>query len=727
MIVANTKQFDDAVAESARKTENIFKRLTKLEFQPKVAPVVTPGGAPGHANPLSAFGGKPKPDPYSAMRPPVAAGGQTRGDSLQAVYDLAARAKSVLNRVVWRPRVDAMGMTRDLTMGQRFSQRASAVPKGVAQFARYLRDVEINFAGAFDKGVAAVVRAGVAIKRTTTDGALMYRALSKPIYATFMVARGSLERVASTARAAFARVRATVSGVGGAVGGLLPGPYALIGLAASVGVSVFGFQQLAKAVTTGAIENQKFATSAGVSLRVLQTQAGVMRYVGGQAEDYVDGLKQIEQFKLSAQIGDYGTSDLMSRLGGDAERLLKSGEALNVVMDGVNDSIMEQGTGLRAAVLASHVYGENAAKMLRYMNMTKATREAIGGQVVGQGNVMPSSAITQLRLAELYVSRIQLMMEGIATKAVVAFAPFVLGLQHVIDDMLSGLNSDKMVADMVKFASVLISQIANIPTYFKMGTEYIVLAVGYMQGAIFAIEELMLRMSATAKLMARDVGGANEDTAKADGMQLQRRVPLTDANRASLPGFRGMVSDSNREIDALKKKLLDSGDIAKHVADIVSLASHMQPFFKALDIAEGLERFNKRLIEGAKETAKSVVTPYEELTTRLRELDMQLALPNNLSSQSYGRAVMKAFTEAESKLALPNIALPSLARKDSTEAVSAINRSEVEYRLKVADTPAVRQERILQQLLESQLRTEAYAKAAADAAQQRTTVKIPGG
>lgn len=720
MIVANTTQFDNGVEASAKKAESVFARLAKLQFQPKIAPVIVPvdDRPPGPYLPAPAPAyvkrGGPLAPPGQASK--VVTEGRPRGDSLVALIGVIDRVKAGFAQVGrLTPFTSAVKqyanfmsfLSRPVDLvGARvgFRNLLGEIAKMPRQVYAYARDVEINFAGMFDRGVNAAKRAATAVTASV-------RSVSRAqVYDAVRVRAAAVTtRVATTARSTATRVAA-----------FLPSPVAVgLGLAAAAGVSTYQVTALGHAVAGAAIENDRFAVSAKLNVVALQRQQFVMRELGGEAKDYVAALQAIEQLQVSARVGDYGTKDLTGRLGGDVNSMLQSGADLMKTMEGVNDAISSQGVGLRAAVLASHVYGENALAVLRYLTASKQVR----GDMGLSAPFMDTDQISYLRRAELAVTHLKMSAEGLATKLIVALTPFALMVLDVLEKLVSGVNGDKLVGVLVSIASHVTSFFMNLPVVMEMAQTAIERTVAQIMRGFDRLQEQMVRIQSVGVLATGDVTKSNELTAAADAMRVLREdasVPI-----AGRPWWRVMGEDANAAMDRLRGKLVSTQGVAVAIAARMTTAGATKPFFDIVDKFQGFLRVNERLISGAKATTAAAVQPYEALTARMRELNMQLALPDNLSKESYGRSNLKLLTDAESQLGVLDIRLPSPASRDSVDAVGAINRSEVEYRLKVADTPAVRMQRVLDQSYAVLLLIQAAAEKAADAAlQRRDTVGI---
>lgn len=758
-IVADARQFNSTVAGAGKLAESVFARMAKLEFIPGVK--------------MPRVG-------------PVKIGVEVdRGDSLQAVYDLLARVRDraaktgVALSTALNPRMpdtvrvrmidnrNSVGPVMPLTTVSRVSftklpdqgpgpfaprqQYASATPDSVKNRAFF----------PVDEGSGARFKARtLAVYKSVADGAKVFgllagHAMSHPnlggAKALGDAWKNSFDRIIPSARnlykmvsapltltwrvlgvpdAAIARVRdrlrqsvqGTVRSAGGTFNSLVPSPrYAVIGALASVGISTYQFHEYAEKVSRAAIETKKFATSAGSGTYELQQMQYALRYVGQDAKGAVEALKTIEQLQTASKIGDYATTDLLARLGGSAGKAVRTGTDIDVVMEAVNRSITAQGAGIRSAALATHVYGDNAERVLRFALLTQSTQDRLEENMLRGGNVVDPKSLALLQQMDLMVNRIGLSFEGIVTKAVIAFGPIALSTLELLHQGLAGFNTDKMLADVKGFVTQVAVFVLNIPLYFTIISDYLVVAFGRAGEALDRLSARFYRVQADANRLLGDTPKADLLDRRANEMEA---VVRPDAKFVDKPSYSQAADVSAANIKKVIAGLTTVNQLEAMIAARAKLALVQQMPYDLWDKMFGEARVNKPLIDGALQTAREVEQPFEKLKARLNALDLMRGIKDNMSDGTYGRAVLKAFTDTESGLQLTDIRLPGLARKDSTEAVSAINRSEVEYKMKIADTPAVRQQRILEQSYEVLLLIKEYAAKSADAAANRKTVSV---
>jgi len=390
-------------------------------------------------------------------------------------------------------------------------------------------------------------------------------------------------------------------------------------------------------------------------------------------------------------------------------------------MNAVNDAITAQGAGVRSVALAMHVYGDNAERVLRFALLTAKTKAELEDRMVKQGNIIGPDSISLLQQTELMVNRIGLAFEGVVTKAIIAFGPLVLSALEIGSQFLAGFQTDKMLADIRGFALSAAALILNLPSYFRIASDYIVLAIGRIGEAFDTLAIRMYRFQADLADILRN--GDVRDSSNKKANDLEAAIAPT-AKREVKPWYSRMADDAVSDISRVKDALITTDQLQSMIAGRTKLGLLQQVPYDLYEKMLGMMRSKKLLVDGALQTAREVEQPFEKLQARLRSLDLMKGIKDNMSMETYGRAVLKAFNEIESGLQLTDIRLPGLARKDSAEAVSAINRSEVEYKMKIADTPAVRQQRILEQSYEVLLLIKDYAAKSAEAAVNRKTVSV---
>ena len=691
-IVADARQFNSTIAASEKLATSTFARIAKLQFNP--------GGDSG------------RPGPYKVR--------VDTGDSLKAVTELFARIKA---------RAAAAGASVRGLFG-----RTPPVPYAPVQGAVAANALAVyKSLGSAAKVVGLTL--GHAISHPGIGGAREFRDAwadsfgkvvpsARTAYRALSVltapARGAVRAGAGLARGAVA----TGHEISREVSSFMPSPRtAALGMAAAVGVSAYNIETTAGRVAKAAIETRKFGVSAGVAAFELQAMGFALRYMGEDAAGAVEAYKALEQLQITSRSGGYGATDLMARLGGDAGRVLTTVDNLQDTFNAVNAAITAEGAGMRAVVLASHVYGDNAMRVLRYTLLTRNALADIDAKVAGQGNFIDPKTVVLLQQTDLLVGRIGMAFEGVVARAVAAFAPLALTGLEMLGNALGGLNAEKTMNDLKGFALEVVVFAANVPAYFSMASDYIVVGLGRVGAALDALSARMYRFQADAnKFLGADT---KSDALNAAADVLEKG--LTAATVAGgKPWYVDMADKAKESLDVTRASLTTAGQIQTLIGLRAKLAEAQQVPYDKLEELAGMKRRNQALIDGAVQTARDVEQPFEKLQARLSQLDLMRGLKGNMTDGTYGRAVLKAFTEVESALGTTDIRLPTMGQRDSSEAVSAINRSEVEYRLKVADTPAVRQQRVLDQSLEVLQQIKAYAQASAEAAQQRKTISLQG-
>lgn len=773
-IVADARQFNSTLTGAGKLAESIFARMAKLEFIPgvktvglkdrlfgkgpvKVGVVVDRGDslqafydlldkartrATGVGSALSRALNFRMPD---TIRVPMIDNRNSVGPvmPLKGSMPLTTVSKVSFTKLPdqgpgpFAPRQQYVSDTSDSVKnrvffpidegkGARFKQRTLAVYKSIGEGAKFVGLVighamsHPNLGGAKALGDAWKN----SFDRIIPSVRNLYKMVSAPLVLTWHVL-GLPDRAVAAVRDRARRVlQGATRSIGSAFSMFVPSPrYAVIGALASVGVSTYQLHEYVEKVSRAAIETKNFGLSAGASASDIQQMQYALRYMGQDAKGAVEALKTIEQLQVTSKIGDYATTDLLSRLGGDAGRMLRTGEDIDDVMKAVNASITAQGGGVRAVALAMHVYGDNAERVLRYALLTNKQRNVLGKQMTAQGNVIDPDTVSVLQQTELTVNRIGLSMEGIVARAVVAFAPAILNGLESLNFALASIDTDLLIERVKGFFFQTVAFVANIPSYFTMAADYIIMALGGISLALDLLSIRLYRLQADANKMMGDFTKSGTLNQKADALE------ATIKPGAPIDIKPEYMKDANRADASYKRTLAGLTTVAniqKMMEGNVGSSVLAQMSYDASTALMGLMRSKKLLIDGAMQTAREVEQPFEKLKARLNALDLMAGLGKDVMSPStYGRAVLKAFNEIESGMQLTDIRLPGLARKDSTEAVSAINRSEVEYRLKVADTPAVRQQRILEQSRDILLMIEKYAALSAEAAQQRKIVSLP--
>ncbi len=718
-IVADARQFNAVTDGVEKKSQSIFSRLSQMKFSP------------------------PKIDDMVGPRTPKQ---QRAADKANAPGDSYAAFRAGIVRTV----AAAMRLRDTLKMVARL-------------------------------GIAPVpVRRdpmGNVMPRSMAD---MYERYRRPVYITFRVVTAPVVAGMAVIKRALGGVRSAIGGVSSALSGFrLPymfGPLAVLG---ALGVSAYGFIEFSRAMIDANVETYKFATSAGTAVAGVDALGREFRYMGAEAGGAIKALKALESLQLDSTTKHFATNDMLGRLeaqsrpymgayqppeprmamtgglgspvaglgvptvqdyvqpGKDAVRYIRTGQDLVGTYNKVADALRNVETAHKAVALASHLFGANADNVLIHIMRNRAQRAEAnksangdrlmpdGGRSGGDGFLNAEKAIEGIRVAEVAAGRLRLAVDGVFTKFIEVGTPYALVAIEAIRTGLERLNSTTWASGLTTVVSTIAAGVLSLPASFKVLWQYMLWGMAEVD-LQFKRWQMDAKNTVADILDAMTIGPTTKKVAALRVDTSDMKAALDENPKAGEKRYQAVFDkqDAVNAIAALGKEFWSVDDIVKRLNATMAQSKMSLRGFDGTDLLLGIKRQYGALIDEMPKIAVEVEHPFEKLQNTLAKLDI-MKTTLGMSTQVFGRATMKAFSDLESALPLMDIRLPTLARKDSSEAVGAINRSEIEYRVKVADTPEKRQARLMEQanvLLEL---IKAAAERSANAAENRRMVALP--
>lgn len=454
---------------------------------------------------------------------------------------------------------------------------------------------------------------------------------------------------------------------------------------AAAGIAAIAFY--VNSIINARLETLRFARTVDESYQNVETLRRAMVETGQDASKYQAVLVKLSQFQSLAASGTFLSIQQLNKLGLAYSDI--AGKKPYELFELIASRISKLADANQQAAIAYGIFGDDAASILPILvNGSKALDDARNKVNLFGKSLTDDTGLTKLELIQKKADDLKYVFENVGLELAVRIAPYVL---QILDDIVNMGENTKMwlgILDNVHTAAKFI---------YKMFL-WIQLAIkGGQYGAANLLRGMVGTLSALG-LMDEKNKAINDDlikTLEKQGREIVRNIDNADVMNSSMEQWLNTTTKQAKEFDKLARA---NGTLALLVQ-------------------------NNPLYQKSNSIIESNMTAFEKFNTTISELDRMLN-DGLISWQVYGRAVSKAMEDIENANNLNNISLPSAFKKDSTEAISAVNRANIENDLRRRETPQQRLERIQQQSLQIEQEQLTFIKQVADAAKNRKVYTI---
>ncbi len=567
---------------------------------------------------------------------------QPEGDSLTAAKDLVRQAQKAwatfrrIREEMRNPKtyMNFGSLTEDfVSLRDRHAQRQNAADKALIVLGKAWLNTPINTWRNFYKMVTAPIRATVWLSTTA--------------------ARVALNAVRATA----ARIMSS-----------LVTPAVLSGMF-MLGLSVYQFERYTIGVANAAMEQDLFAAAIGSSSLAVRSFAGQMKALGEDAETVYRVLHAVESLKLASAFGDRAALAVYKDLGLLADKVSRD------PLTGFNTiavAIDRQESDLQKLAMAYRVFGADAAKAMKVVGKDPT---GAGGLGANSALAFDAKALASYHQAQQNLTQLGVRFDAFMGTVLNRFAPTLLVLFDAIDRAVSGIDFSTVFGDGVRAAGYLIQLFSNLPTYIR---------IAWNEMKVFGAEIMSFfnDVRGMALIVAGWMNSEGGAALSAEGWKV-----IGDSK------YKKMGDDAKARIAELEKTLTTGAQSLEIASALVAKAVAGQNTRDLWARYAGMLKMYEPLFAKGKQYAREATNPFETFKTDTRQLKWMLD-NKAIDKQTFGRTLNKMIGDAESNLNVVDLRLPTSARKDSAEAVSAVNRSDIEFRMKVAMTPIERLQRV---------------------------------
>lgn len=482
---------------------------------------------------------------------------------------------------------------------------------------------------------------------------------------------------------------------------------ALLAVLAALGVG-FAAHYIVK-VAGAAIETYKFSKTVGDTAANIFALQQAFRSVNVDADLVNSTIEDLGKTLQSGLSGDIAINDVFKRLRLDVGELanMKPTDAFAVIAEAIR-KIPDDAT--RGAI-AFQIFGDKAKDILPVIMLGQKGLSKAADEAKRMGMNLSQLQLAKIQEGKVAFEKLEAICTGLAMQFLAELAPALVTLIRLFEDMhgmggnLNGVFSvlkDVFISFAVSaYNTVLTTRIALL--YLKDGILGIGLAVTYV------IQEMFGMLAVAVKVVAPKLGNELLKIAK------------------KIVKMRGDVfSEIENDVDtanSLSNDIINEKDFKRKMRSVRDEWKNTQKDLQKTAKSQTSANLNSGLFDEAKNVIKETATPLEKYQSELTKLDRMLAT-GAISWSVYGRAVSKATNELEQALQTQSVQLPTVAKRDSSEAVSAVNKARLENDLKNKETPQQRIERLTKEGLAVQSRIEEHTKRMADAASKRVIVTM---
>ncbi len=501
------------------------------------------------------------------------------------------------------------------------------------------------------------------------------------------------------------KATAVMRGFSKAAASVVTGP--LLAIAAVLTAGVVAVAAFAKKALESAAAVTKLARSVNSSVAGLAALQYQIKSLGGNQEDAAKGLG-----KLNEVLGEFGPEGeqargMINRLGLSFEQLskLSSDKAFAAIAEKIGKI---EDPAQRAAA-ATAIFGDQAAALLPAL--TQGSKGLTAAQKAAEMLGLAMSDLDASRIEDAN-NKLGLMgdaVKGITAQFAVQLAPWILKTAEEISKLgVTGQSVGKVMATAFRYVAKAIAFVGEyVHKQWILNVSNIQIAFTAMvQKIAEGLRELMkLAAKLPDRLGGKMFGGLAEEADRIAGAAKETVNSLTQEALAAWDN-----SNYTEKVDAFFDNIVSGADAAGKAMESMNtkLANG------ALPIAQ---RFKKLFGGQANAVIQEVQTPLEKYQQKLAQIKAMFAA-NAISADQFARATAKAVEELDKAHGLSEVKLPGGLKRESSEAMSAINQQDAFLNLKLRETPQQRIERIQQQSLEIEKQQLEYAKRIAAAVGQ---------
>jgi hypothetical protein len=477
-------------------------------------------------------------------------------------------------------------------------------------------------------------------------------------------------------------------------------------------VGIFAAGAYVKGIVDAKLETLRFSRMINDSVGGIDTMKTAIRNIGGDTNAAQSGLGKLVKTLADATTGGAFASDTFKRLGLDARELSKlpPSEAFWIIAKQL--STIED-AGQRAA-MAAQIFGDDAAALLPILSQGSDALAGAEAEMKKFGGAANDVALTKLELANIEFEKMYAGIQNSVVLLASEFAPVILAIlgdtkQWVgwITDAVGWFKSLGKAAYYV-YAGVnnIYQGMRLLFTTFKAGVQGVTLFV------VMALQKLSEAMGQLPGAIGAHFRGVSENLKQtADNV----RSHLADTKKDFFDRANDKVIDMY-SIDQMFDNLAKSTDAA---------ANNQKKLATAGGAVAKVFALQNKYVDRAKSIFEENQNPLEKFNSQMMELDTLLDA-GAISWDTYGRAVAKAAKDLEAANSLGNVSLAAGERRDSSGAVSAINKAKMENEMRNKEKPAERLERLQKQSIDLAKDQLEYTKRIAEAGQNRKVYTIPG-
>lgn len=498
---------------------------------------------------------------------------------------------------------------------------------------------------------------------------------------------------------------------------------ALLAVAAAVGLGMaakFVYQ-----VVVSTLETQKLAKQLGSTTTALMGFQFAAKGVGVDVDTANQAISELVGLIAKANSGDIAALDIFKRLGLSVAELSKltPTEAFGKVADAINGF----GTASQRAAVLTQLFGDKASSLAPLIAKGSQGLESAAAKARKLGLAISDVKLDQMRQGKIAFEQLGEALNGIALMAAAELAPTIIAIVNAIS---RGVNESQdmgnafgYIRDEIKLtymsALLFVQAIRAIAIVMKLSLIQTGVILGYLVSKFLMLYRVILQVgkalmwlggaSAPMKTMIKSLDNVLKKLDQANGHLKDAREKAAD----DLESLMDEVKDTNmgqmdRDIERLKKAANSQSDAAKDLDKTIN---------------ETFKQSQTNLAQKGLEVTRENATPLEKYRSHLKELD-QMLKSGSITWQTYSRAVGKAAMELENANNASNISLPTLARGNTSEAISAVNKARNEQQFKTNESPQDRLNRIQQQALLVQQRQEKYQEEIARAVNDQKVYEI---
>ncbi len=473
---------------------------------------------------------------------------------------------------------------------------------------------------------------------------------------------------------------------------------------------------IAKAVDAS-VATLRFARSIGDTVAGVETLQQAIRDTGGDAEGAKSALLDLARAVQSARAGNVTLAATFEALGLSVEDLarMKPSDQFRAIAE----EIAKIENPEKRAAVAVAIFGDKAGELLPILSQGAAGIDKAAEKAKQLGLALPDEKIAAMEKGNIAFENMKTAIQGVALNIAANLFPL---LESLIHEFGSTEDAGMSVTEAVAKGMGVVAEVIGVA----------VDVVDVLRIAFYSARVVILASARAAVDGWVAVADIIQTVADKLGLAVDGLKDFIDYGKALSDEFGQGIKEQADNVKAVADNFGRGEDAAKRFAAALEKAKQhgdgVGKAFNELQNAGGAVAHatqNLELFKKAADIKKEVLSPFEQFTAKLQELDRMLGT-TALTWDEYAKAVDGALRQLESANNLNKMGFSKAVQANTVEAYSTIVTANQQENMRARETPQERAARILKESKQIQEKQLEQSRRIADGIQNIKVARIAG-